>query len=191
MAGLASSLHDLPASVPRRRQVSGRDRGDLPFLVPDRSIRPPDEYQRKLSFEITEALAKRSRPRRRSTAPPRVGRSPSGAAVTKQKAQWGREIGRDEGDSASNTTRTGRPRRSSVLARASRGRGGAPVIERVASAGASWRSAAPTTASCSRAPHLRRCGVRCSVGAFAPSIAAASISGWSSTPAVADSSTSG
>src|SRR2546428_8687293 len=35
----------------------------FPFLVPDPVIPAADEYQRKLSFEITEALAKRKSPK--------------------------------------------------------------------------------------------------------------------------------
>jgi len=63
---------------------------------PDPVIPAADEYQRKLSFEITEALAKRKSPKDAlDNAAKEWDRSTERRGLEKQKAAWG-ESSRDE-----------------------------------------------------------------------------------------------
>ena len=65
----------------------------FPFLVPDPVIPAADEYQRKLSFEITEALAKRKSPKDAlDTAAKEWDKVTERRGVDKQKAFWGEKL---------------------------------------------------------------------------------------------------
>ncbi len=86
----------------------------FPLLVPDPVIPAADEYQRKLSFEITEALAKRKAPKDAlDTAATEWDKITERRGRRQAEGGLGREARRDEERSASSTTRTGPPRRSS------------------------------------------------------------------------------
>src|SRR5207247_7943211 len=62
----------------------------FPLLVPDPVIPAADEYQRKLSFEITEALAKRKSPKDAlDTAAREWDKVTERRGLEKQKAAWG------------------------------------------------------------------------------------------------------
>src|SRR5207245_4800536 len=65
----------------------------FPFLVPDPVIPAADEYQRKLSFEITEALAKRKSPKDAlDTAAKEWDKVTERRGLGKQKAAWGEKL---------------------------------------------------------------------------------------------------
>src|SRR5947208_3661436 len=65
----------------------------FPYLVPDPVIPAADEYQRKLSFEITEALAKRKSPKDAlDTAAAEWEKITERRGRDKQKAQWGEKL---------------------------------------------------------------------------------------------------
>ncbi|PYO19540.1 MAG: hypothetical protein DMD85_18220 [Candidatus Rokuibacteriota bacterium] len=65
----------------------------FPYLVPDPVIPAADEYQRKLSFEITEALAKRKAPKDAlDTAAAEWEKITERRGRDKQKAQWGEKL---------------------------------------------------------------------------------------------------
>ena len=65
----------------------------FPFLVPDPVIPAADEYQRKLSFEITEALAKRKSPKDAlDTAAKEWDKVTERRGLEKQKAFWGEKL---------------------------------------------------------------------------------------------------
>ncbi len=65
----------------------------FPFLVPDPVIPAADEYQRKLSFEITEALAKRKSPKEAlDSAAAEWEKVTDRRGRDKQKAQWGEKL---------------------------------------------------------------------------------------------------
>src|SRR6266702_6761809 len=65
----------------------------FPFLVPDPVVPAADEYQRKLSFEITEALAKRKSPKEAlETAFAEWDKVTERRGVDKQKAFWGEKL---------------------------------------------------------------------------------------------------
>src|SRR5438874_10515521 len=65
----------------------------FPYLVPDPVIPAADEYQRKLSFEITEALAKRKSPKEAlDTAAAEWEKITERRGRDKQKAQWGEKL---------------------------------------------------------------------------------------------------
>src|SRR5438552_201466 len=65
----------------------------FPLLVPDPVIPAADEYQRKLSFEITEALAKRKSPKDAlDTAAKEWDKVTERRGVDKQKAFWGEKL---------------------------------------------------------------------------------------------------
>ncbi len=65
----------------------------FPFLVPDPVIPAADEYQRKLSFEITEALAKRKSPKEAlDNAAVEWEKVTDRRGRDKQKAQWGEKM---------------------------------------------------------------------------------------------------
>ena len=65
----------------------------FPFLVPDPVIPAADEYQRKLSFEITEALAKRKAPKDAlDTAAAEWDKITERRGRDKQKAFWGEKL---------------------------------------------------------------------------------------------------
>ncbi len=65
----------------------------FPLLVPDPVIPAADEYQRKLSFEITEALAKRKSPKDAlDTAAREWDKVTERRGLEKQKAAWGEKL---------------------------------------------------------------------------------------------------
>ena len=65
----------------------------FPFLVPDPVVPAADEYQRKLSFEITEALAKRKSPKEAlDTAAVEWDKVTERRGRDKQKAAWGEKL---------------------------------------------------------------------------------------------------
>jgi multiple sugar transport system substrate-binding protein len=65
----------------------------FPLLVPDPVIPAADEYQRKLSFEITEALAKRKSPKDAlDTAAREWDKITERRGREKQKAAWGEKL---------------------------------------------------------------------------------------------------
>ncbi|PYN56782.1 MAG: hypothetical protein DMD94_06280 [Candidatus Rokuibacteriota bacterium] len=65
----------------------------FPLLVPDPVIPAADEYQRKRSFEITEALAKRKSPKDAlDTAAKEWDKVTERRGVDKQKAFWGEKL---------------------------------------------------------------------------------------------------
>jgi len=65
----------------------------FPLLVPDPVIPAADEYQRKLSFEITEALAKRKSPKEAlDTAAVEWDKVTERRGRDKQKAAWGEKL---------------------------------------------------------------------------------------------------
>src|SRR6266567_2322009 len=65
----------------------------FPYLVPDPVIPAADEYQRKLSFEITEALAKRKSPKEAlDSAAVEWEKVTERRGRDKQKAQWGEKL---------------------------------------------------------------------------------------------------
>jgi multiple sugar transport system substrate-binding protein len=62
-------------------------------VVPDPVIPGADEYQRKLSFEITEALAKRTQPKDALDAAAREwDKITDRRGRDKQKAAWGEKL---------------------------------------------------------------------------------------------------
>jgi multiple sugar transport system substrate-binding protein len=66
----------------------------FPFVVPDPVIPGANEYQRKLSFEITEALAKRKSPKDAlDTAAREWEKITDRRGRDKQKALWGEKMG--------------------------------------------------------------------------------------------------
>jgi len=65
----------------------------FPLVVPDPVIPGADEYQRKLSFEITEALAKRKPPKEALDAAAREwDKITERRGRDKQKAAWGEKL---------------------------------------------------------------------------------------------------
>ena len=65
----------------------------FPHLVPDPVIPAADEYQRKLSFEITEALAKRKSPKDALDAAAKEwDKVTERRGLDKQKAQWSEKL---------------------------------------------------------------------------------------------------
>src|SRR5437660_669660 len=65
----------------------------FPYLVPDPVIPAADEYQRKLSFEITEALAKRKAPKDAlDSAAKEWDKITERRGPDKQKAAWGEKL---------------------------------------------------------------------------------------------------
>jgi multiple sugar transport system substrate-binding protein len=65
----------------------------FPHVVPDPVIPGANEYQRKLSFEITEALAKRKSPREAlDTAAQEWEKITDRRGRDKQKALWGEKL---------------------------------------------------------------------------------------------------
>jgi ABC-type glycerol-3-phosphate transport system substrate-binding protein len=65
----------------------------FPLLVPDPVIPAADEYQRKLSFEITEALAKRKSARDAlDNAAKEWDKITERRGVEKQRAAWGEKM---------------------------------------------------------------------------------------------------
>src|SRR5215475_1131575 len=65
----------------------------FPYLVPDPVIPAADEYQRKLSFEITEALAKRKSPKDALDAAAKEwDKITERRGPDKQKAAWGEKL---------------------------------------------------------------------------------------------------
>jgi len=65
----------------------------FPLLVPDPVVPAADEYQRKLSFEITEALAKRKSPKEAlDTAAVEWDKVTERRGRDKQKAAWGEKL---------------------------------------------------------------------------------------------------
>jgi multiple sugar transport system substrate-binding protein len=65
----------------------------FPFLVPDPVVPAADEYQRKLSFEITEALAKRKSPKEAlDSAYAEWEKVTERRGRDKQKAAWGEKL---------------------------------------------------------------------------------------------------
>src|SRR5215510_246919 len=65
----------------------------FPYLVPDPVIPAADEYQRKLSFEITEALAKRKSPKEAlDSAAAEWEKVTERRGRDKQKAAWGEKL---------------------------------------------------------------------------------------------------
>jgi multiple sugar transport system substrate-binding protein len=65
----------------------------FPYLVPDPVIPAADEYQRKLSFEITEALAKRKAPKDAlDSAAKEWDKITERRGLEKQKAAWGEKL---------------------------------------------------------------------------------------------------
>jgi len=65
----------------------------FPYLVPDPVIPAADEYQRKLSFEITEALAKRKSPKDAlDSAVKEWDKITERRGPDKQKAAWGEKL---------------------------------------------------------------------------------------------------
>jgi len=65
----------------------------FPYLVPDPVIPAADEYQRKLSFEITEALAKRKSPKDAlDSAAKEWEKITERRGLEKQKAAWGEKL---------------------------------------------------------------------------------------------------
>src|SRR5438309_8291674 len=65
----------------------------FPYLVPDPVIPAADEYQRKLSFEITEALAKRKSPKDAlDSAAAEWEKVTERRGRDKQKAAWGEKL---------------------------------------------------------------------------------------------------
>ena len=65
----------------------------FPYVVPDPVIPAANEYQRKLSFEITEALAKRKSPKDAlEAAAQEWDKITERRGVDKQKAQWGERL---------------------------------------------------------------------------------------------------
>jgi len=63
------------------------------LLVPDPVIPAADEYQRKLSFEITEALAKRKSPKDAlDNAAKEWDKVTERRGLEKQKAAWGEKL---------------------------------------------------------------------------------------------------
>jgi len=65
----------------------------FPLLVPDPVVPAADEYQRKLSFEITEALAKRKSPKEAlDTAAAEWEKVTERRGRDKQKAAWGEKL---------------------------------------------------------------------------------------------------
>ena len=129
----------------------------FPLVVPDPVIPGADEYQRKLSFEITEALAKRKPPKDAlDSAAARVGQDHRPPRPRQAEGGVGREDDRDEGDRASSTTRTGRPRPSSRVSVRSVG----PVLSLATGAGPGPRPrpARGCRPACSRPTAERRRG---------------------------------
>src|SRR4029453_1055109 len=65
----------------------------FPLLVPDPVVPAADEYQRKLSFEITEALAKRKSPKDAlDAAAAEWEKVTDRRGRDKQKAAWGEKL---------------------------------------------------------------------------------------------------
>src|SRR5262245_26613686 len=65
----------------------------FPYLVPDPVIPAADEYQRKLAFEITEALAKRKAPKDALDSAAREwDKVTERRGLEKQKAAWGEKL---------------------------------------------------------------------------------------------------
>ena len=65
----------------------------FPFVVPDPVIPAADEYQRKLSFEITEALAKRKSPKDAlDSAAKEWDKVTERRGRDKQRAAWGEKL---------------------------------------------------------------------------------------------------
>jgi multiple sugar transport system substrate-binding protein len=65
----------------------------FPYVVPDPVIPAANEYQRKLSFEITEALAKRKSPKEAlDSAAAEWEKITDRRGRDKQKAQWGERL---------------------------------------------------------------------------------------------------
>ena len=93
MAREPSARGEVPQAVPGRRQVSRRHRAELPVLGARPGDPAADEYQRKLSFEITEALAKRKSPKDAlDTAAKEWDKVTERRGVDKQKAFWGEKL---------------------------------------------------------------------------------------------------
>jgi hypothetical protein len=66
-------------------------------MVPDPVIPGADEYQRKLSFEITEALAKRKPAKDALDSPKRMGQDHRPPRPGQAEGRLGREAGGNEG----------------------------------------------------------------------------------------------
>jgi len=81
-----------PKSSNQRKYLDAIE-ATFPYLVPDPVVPAADEYQRKLSFEITEALAKRKSPKEAlDTAAVEWDKVTERRGRDKQKAAWGEKL---------------------------------------------------------------------------------------------------